>query len=98
MKAVPGSYGWRLTSGDGQVVLPVYPFGSLATFPNGCERWHAIPIGMACHEFSQPAQKVKAHGFASPSFDGYALSGMKGVAIQARQKRLAPKPPPNLTA
>jgi hypothetical protein len=31
---------------------------------------------------------VKAHGFASPSFDGFALSRMKGVAIQARQSDL----------
>ena len=35
------------------------------------------------YELTHPAQKVKAHSFASPSFDGYALSRKKGVAIQA---------------
>lgn len=46
---------------------PVDPFGSLATFPNESE----------VHPHT--AQKVKAHSFASPSFDGFALSRMKGV-------------------
>ena len=38
----------------------------------------------------------KAHGFASPLFSGFALSRMKGVAIQARRESLPPKPPQNL--
>ena len=38
----------------------------------------------------------KAHGFASPLFSGFALSRMKGVAIQARRVCLPPKPPQNL--
>jgi hypothetical protein len=37
------------------------------------------------------AQRFKAHGFASPSFDEFALSRMKGVAIQAKTRRLASK-------
>ena len=43
--------------------------------------WQPSSYGCNAH----PAQKVKAHGFASPSFDGFALSRMKGVAIQARR-------------
>jgi len=62
-------------------VSPFDPFGSLATFPIGFEN-------------TKPAQKVKAHRFASPSFDGFALSRMKGVAIQAMTFRLAPRLPP----
>src|SRR5262245_35548925 len=45
-----------------------------------------------------PPQGFKAHGFASPLFSGFALSRMKGVAIQARREDLPPKPPQKLTA
>jgi hypothetical protein len=46
----------------------------------------------------RPAQGFKAHGFASPLFSGFALSRMKGVAIQARRAGLPPKPPQKLAA
>src|SRR5262245_21990282 len=41
---------------------------------------------------------VKAHGFASPSFDGFALSRMKGVFDPGKTQELAPMNlPPNPT-
>src|SRR5579862_9242474 len=83
--AVPGSCGWRLPSGDGRAIHQSTPSAAWQPFQTDAKISHL-------------AQKVKAHGFASPSFDGFALSRMKGVAIQARQKRLAPKSSPKLTA
>jgi hypothetical protein len=47
-----------------------------------------LPIPSAA--WQPPAARLKAHGFAPPSFDEFALSRMKGVAIRARHGDLPP--------
>src|SRR5205814_2287511 len=64
-------------------ISPVHPFGSVATFPTESLLRRERQTG-------NPAQKVKAHRFASHLFRWFALSRMKGVAIQAMTFRLAP--------
>jgi hypothetical protein len=63
---------------------PAHPFGNLATI---------VP-----RTLGRSAQGAMAHGFASPPHGGFALSRMKGVAIQARREGLPPKPPQYLAA
>jgi hypothetical protein len=56
---------WGVTPGDGRVLSRSTPSAARRPWSHGCNK--------------QPAQRTKAHGFASPSLDGYALSRMKGV-------------------
>jgi hypothetical protein len=71
------SLAWRAsTSGDGRV------FRRLSLRQRG---------NLSSRERKTASREVKAHRFASPSFDGYALSRMKGVSIQAKAIRLASK-------
>ena len=53
-----------------------HPFGNLATTDRSA--------------LSADPTRSKAHGFASSPFDEFALSRMKGVAIQARREDLPP--------
>ena len=50
----------------------------------------AHPFGSLAATGPAFAGGPKAHSFASPSFGGFALSRMKGVAVRARTARLAP--------
>src|SRR5260370_19693989 len=69
----------------------------LAERTSGDGRVFHLPIPSAA--WRPPASRPKAHGFASPSFDGFALSRMKGVVGSERDTEACPrKPPQNLAA
>ncbi len=73
--------GWAYTRGR-TGSSPVHPFGSLATIS---------PQTKKCL-----AQWPKAHSFAPPLFNGFALSRMKGVTTQAGRRSPPPGWPPKL--